>query len=89
MKILPIVMHPGHIPVVAFLGPLRIIFCVFLRPTIHTDLNGLLNLIFKWCGEYSQRLGFCTGMNFVLEVGIRTNSIVFMKMLIIFGGIFF
>ncbi len=51
MKILPIVMQPGHIPVVAFFGPLRIIFCVFLRPIIHTAINGLLNLIFKGRGE--------------------------------------
>ena len=32
MKILPIVLQIGHIPVVAFFGPVRIIFCVFLRP---------------------------------------------------------
>ena len=51
MKILPIVMHSGHIPVVAFFGPLRIIFCVFLRPIIFIDINGLLNLISKWRGE--------------------------------------
>lgn len=32
MKILPIVLQIGHMPVVAFLGPVRIIFWLFLRP---------------------------------------------------------
>ena len=32
MNILPITLQIGHIPVVAFFGPVRIIFCVFLRP---------------------------------------------------------
>jgi len=32
IKILPIVLHSGHMPVVAFFGPALIIFCVFLRP---------------------------------------------------------
>jgi len=34
MKILPIVLHRGHIPVVTFFGPVLIIFCVFRRPII-------------------------------------------------------
>ena len=34
MKILPIVLHMGHIPVVTFFGPVLIIFWVFLRPIV-------------------------------------------------------
>ena len=45
-KTLPIVLQSGHIPVVAFFGPLRIIFCVFLRPISLSSEIGLLSLIF-------------------------------------------
>ena len=32
MKILPMVLHIGHMPVVTFFGPVLIIFWVFLLP---------------------------------------------------------
>ncbi len=54
MKILPIVLHKGHIPVVTFFGPVLIIFWVFLRP-IYSEKEEfcLLSLIFwkNWRGE--------------------------------------
>jgi len=34
MKILPIVLHRGHMPVVTFFGPVLMIFWVFRRPII-------------------------------------------------------
>ena len=51
MKILPIVLHSGHKPVVTFFGPVLIIFCVFLRANIEMYMNVLLNLIEKARGE--------------------------------------
>ncbi len=45
MKILPIVLHRGHIPVVTFFGPDLIIFWVFRRPIIVENIQKrLLNL---------------------------------------------
>ncbi len=45
MKILPIVLHMGHMPVVTFFGPVLIIFWVFRRPIIAENIQKrLLNL---------------------------------------------
>ena len=73
-NILPIVLHIGHIPVVAFFGPVRIIFCVFLRPIKKTHLIGLLNLIFNGAGSIVRRLDFALGTNFVLGIGLDQSD---------------
>jgi hypothetical protein len=45
MKILPIVLHNGHIPVVTFFGPVLMIFWVFRLPIGKNEIDRILNLI--------------------------------------------
>ena len=59
IKIRPIVLHSGHMPVVAFFGPDLIIFCVFLRPNNEMHINVLLNLIKKARGEGFEPTSSC------------------------------
>ena len=51
MKILPIVLHSGHIPVVTFFGPVLIIFCVFRRAIKKMDEFGIFKFTCKRRGE--------------------------------------
>ena len=51
IKILPIVLHSGHMPVVTFFGPVLIIFCVFLRVIKKMDELGIFKFTCKKRGE--------------------------------------
>jgi hypothetical protein len=55
MKIRPIVLHRGHMPVVTFFGPVLIIFWVFLLPITNNRKTGLLSLSFS---KMARRMGF-------------------------------
>ena len=48
---LPIVLQTGHIPVVAFFGPVRIIFWVFLLPIRKNISYRPIKFNFSWRGE--------------------------------------
>jgi len=68
MKILPMVLHKGHIPVVTFFGPVLIIFWVFLRPINRKKTGDSIKLSF-----YSVMIS-TRSLNIKIELQYIVNS---------------